>query len=177
MIYCYLEIHVTLRALFIYVRPYYDFYMFDLVSPLGLGVRLESKVGGYPSDEITCWRLTPVVYIFLGCPRGIYFSHGESRPGVGDIVVETDRGSSISVTSDAHTLCILMYFRYCRSRARSCIYVRLYVFYFQCCILMIPACGTSFTQVLYVPSVYLYSVILDYIYTLFTSSYISPLCS
>jgi hypothetical protein len=120
MIYCYLEIPVTLRVLFIYVRPYYDFYMLDLVSPLGLGVRLESKVGGYPSDEITCWRLTPVVYIFLGCPRGIYFSHGGSRPGVGDIVVETDRGSSISVTSDAHTLCISMYFPFCRPRARSC---------------------------------------------------------
>jgi hypothetical protein len=69
----YLELPVTLRVLFIYVRPYYDYYMLDLVSPLGLGVRLESKVGGYPSDEITCWRLTPVVYIFLGYPRGSYF--------------------------------------------------------------------------------------------------------
>ena len=34
------------------------------MSPLGLGVRLESKVGGYLSDEITCWRLTPVVIYF-----------------------------------------------------------------------------------------------------------------
>ena len=53
-------------------------FLLDMVSPLGLGVRLESKVGGYPSDEITCWRLTPVVYIFLGCPRGICFLYRES---------------------------------------------------------------------------------------------------
>ena len=53
----------TLRVVFFYVIYYYVYvyYLLDLVSPLGLGVRLESKVGGYPSDEITCWRLTPVV--------------------------------------------------------------------------------------------------------------------
>ena len=42
----------------------------DLVSPLGLGVCLESKVGGYPSDEITCWRLTPVDIYFFRSSEG-----------------------------------------------------------------------------------------------------------
>ena len=60
----YLEILTTLRVVFFHVRPYYVYFMLDLVSPLGLGVRLESKVGGYPSDEITCWHLTPVVIYF-----------------------------------------------------------------------------------------------------------------
>jgi hypothetical protein len=41
-----------------------------LESPLGLGVRLESKVGGSPSDEITCWRLTPVVIYFSRSSEG-----------------------------------------------------------------------------------------------------------
>ena len=77
--------------------------MLDLVSPLVLGVRLESKVGGYPSDEITCWRLTPVVYIFLGCPHGIYFSHGESRPGVGDSILSQIEVAP-SVLHQMHTL-------------------------------------------------------------------------
>ena len=40
------------------------------MSQLGLGVRLESKVGGYPSDEITCWRLTPVVIFFSRSSEG-----------------------------------------------------------------------------------------------------------
>ena len=61
MAYSYLEIPTTLRVVFFQVRPYYVYFILDLVSPLGLGVRLESKVGGYPSDEITCWRLTLVV--------------------------------------------------------------------------------------------------------------------
>ena len=42
----------------------------DLVSPLSLGVRLESKAGGYPSDEITCWRLTPVDIYFSRLSEG-----------------------------------------------------------------------------------------------------------
>ena len=73
-----LEIHVTLSVFFIMSELIMIIFMLDLVLPLGLGVLLESKVGRYPSDEITCWRLTPVFYIFLGCPRGICF-YTESR--------------------------------------------------------------------------------------------------
>ena len=40
------------------------------MSPLGLGIHLESKVGGYPSDEIACWRLTPVVLYFSRSSEG-----------------------------------------------------------------------------------------------------------
>ena len=50
-----------------------------LESPLGLGVRLESKVGGFPSDEITCLRLTPVVYIFFRSSQGHLLSRSEHR--------------------------------------------------------------------------------------------------
>ena len=63
-------------------HPYLEYFTYDIVhlcsllshleSPLSLGVLLESKVGGYPSDEITCWRLMPVVYIFSGRLRDAY---------------------------------------------------------------------------------------------------------
>jgi hypothetical protein len=65
---------VTLRVFHLYVR--YCYYLFFLIR---LGVTPWPRCppwvqgGGLPSDEITCWRLTPVVYIFLGCPRGICF--------------------------------------------------------------------------------------------------------
>jgi len=95
--------------------------------------------------------------------------YGESRPGVGDIVVETDRGSSISVTSDAHTLCISMYFPFV---GREPDLVLCQILCISISVLYIdPGLWDIFCQDLFSLSVYLYSVIHDYICILFTSSY------
>ena len=101
--------------------------------------------------------------------------YGESRPGVGDNVVETDRGSSINDTSDAHTLCILMYFLYCRPRARSCIMSDFMYFPFQCC-MMVPACGTSFIGTCVVFQC-ICTLLFMIIYIFSLPRHISPLCS
>jgi hypothetical protein len=77
-------------VVFIYSFIYH--YFFYLESPLGLGVRLESKVGGYPSDEITCWRLTPVVYIFFRSSEGHLLARPERRgPEQPTILRQVDR--------------------------------------------------------------------------------------
>jgi len=60
-------------------------FILHLESPLGLGVRLESKVGGFPSDEITCWRLTPVVYIFFRASQGHLLARPELRGRAADL--------------------------------------------------------------------------------------------
>jgi hypothetical protein len=102
---------------------------------------------------------------------------GESRPGVGDSILSVIEVAP-SVLHQMHTLYVFRCtFIYCRPRARSCTMSDFMYFYFSVVLLMIPVCGTSFIQDLYVHSAYLYSVILDYIYILFTSPYISPLCS
>ena len=61
------------------------FIILDLVSPLGLGVCLESKVGGYLSDEITCWRLTPIVIFFSRSSEGHLLADRSVAAGASDL--------------------------------------------------------------------------------------------
>jgi hypothetical protein len=89
---------------------------------------------------------------------------------------ELDRGCSICATSDAHTLCILMYFPFCRLRASSCtMSYCMYLIPFQFCIL-IPACGTSFVRTCIFFQCILYLLFM-YINVFSLPRHISPLCS
>jgi len=96
---------------------------------------------------------------------------GESRPAVGDNILSMIEVAP-SVLHQMHTLYVFRCTFFLSAESQILYYVRLYVFSFQYCILMIPVCGTSFIQDLYVHSVYLYSVFYGYISILFISSYI-----